>query len=38
MPDILTEYYYSLISSGKSYNTAKTYIERICKFIDFTYG
>lgn len=38
MPDILTEYYYSLISSGKSYNTAKTYIDRICKFINFTYG
>lgn len=37
MPDIITEYYYHLISSGKSYNTAKTYIERLNKFLEFTF-
>ena len=38
MPEILTDYYYHLISSGKSYDTAKTYIDRICRFVDFTFG
>ena len=37
MPDIFTEYYYSLISSGKSYGTAKTYIDRLYQFIKFTF-
>lgn len=38
MPDVFTEYYYSLTSSGKSYDTAKTYIDRLYQFIKFTYG
>lgn len=38
MPDIFTDYYYSLISSGKSYGTAKTYIDRLYQFIKFTFG
>lgn len=38
MPEIVTEYYYSLISSGKSYGTAKTYIDRLYQFIKFTFG
>lgn len=38
MPEVLTDYYYSLISSGKSYSTAKTYIDCICRFINFTFG
>lgn len=37
MPDIFTDYYYSLISSGKSYGTAKTYIDRLYQFIKFTF-
>lgn len=36
MPSILTDYYYSLIGSGKSYRTAKVYIENIIQFIKFT--
>lgn len=38
MPEIITEYYYSLLSAGKSYNTAKEYICRIEKFIQYMYG
>lgn len=38
MPEIITEYYYSLLSAGKSYNTAKEYICRIEKFIKYMYG
>ena len=38
MPAVLTEYYYSLIGSGKSYRTAKVYIENIVQFIKFTFG
>jgi len=37
MPEIFTDYYYSLISSGKSYGTAKTYIDRLYQFIKFTF-
>lgn len=37
MPSILTEYYYSLIGSGKSYRTAKVYIENIIQFVKFTF-
>lgn len=38
MPEIITEYYYSLLGAGKSYNTAKEYICRIEKFIKYMYG
>lgn len=38
MPHVLTEYYYSLIGSGKSYRTAKEYINNVIKFIKFTFG
>jgi site-specific recombinase XerD len=38
MPHILTDYYYSLIGSGKSYRTAKVYIENVMQFIKFTFG
>ena len=38
MPAILTEYYYSLIGSGKSYRTAKAYIDNVIQFINFTYN
>ena len=37
MPDILSEYYYSLIGSGKSYRTAKEYINHICQFVKFVF-
>jgi integrase/recombinase XerD len=37
MPYILTEYYYSLIGSGKSYRTAKAYIENVVQFVKFTF-
>lgn len=37
MPSIMTDYYYSLISSGKSYRTAQTYLYRIECFIKFTF-
>lgn len=36
-PDILTDYYYHLIGSGKSYRTAYNYICYIISFINFTY-
>lgn len=38
MPSILTDYYYSLIGSGKSYRTAKAYIDNVVQFINFTYN
>lgn len=37
LPNIITEYYYSLISEGKTYRTAQEYIERIEKFVKFTF-
>lgn len=37
-PSILVEYYYSLIGSGKSYDTAYRYINYILSFINFTFG
>lgn len=37
LPEILTDYYYSLISSGKSYRTAQSYIDHVEKFINFTF-
>ena len=36
-PAIVGEYYYSLISSGKSYDTAYRYINCILSFIEFTF-
>ena len=38
MPSVLNDYYYSLIGSGKSYRTAKEYINNVIKFIKFTFG
>lgn len=38
MPSILTDYYYSLIGAGKSYRTAKVYIENVIQFVKFTFG
>lgn len=37
LPDILTEYYYALIGSGKSYTTVDNYINYISMFLDFTF-
>lgn len=37
LPTVVTDYYYSLISSGKTYRTAQTYIDHIEKFIRFTF-
>lgn len=37
-PGIIEEYYYSLVSSGKSYDTAYRYINYIISFVDFTFG
>lgn len=37
MPDICTSYYDSLISSGKSFRTAQSYIDHIDRFIKFTF-
>ena len=37
-PSILEEYYYSLISSGKSYDTAYRYINYVISFINFTFA
>lgn len=37
-PHIMTEYYYNLIGSGKSYTTAYRYINYVMSFINFTYG
>ena len=36
-PSVLTEYYYSLTSAGKSYGTAYGYICYIIKFLDFIF-
>ena len=37
-PDIVSEYYYSLIGAGKSYETAYRYINYILAFIKFTFN
>lgn len=36
-PSILTDYYYNLIGSGKSYETAYKYICYVINFLDFTF-
>lgn len=36
-PGIIEEYYYSLISSGKSYDTAYRYINYLISFVQFTF-
>ena len=36
-PSIVEEYYYSLISAGKSYDTAYRYINYVLSFINFTF-
>lgn len=36
-PSIIEEYYYSLISSGKSYDTAYRYINYVISFVNFTF-
>lgn len=36
-PGVLTEYYYYLISSGKSYTTTYRYVNYILAFLDFTF-
>ena len=36
-PEIITDYYYSLIGSGKSYATAYNYINYLISFINFTF-
>lgn len=38
MPSILTDYYYSLIGSGKSYRTAKLYIDNVIQFVKFAFN
>lgn len=37
-PTVISDYYYSLIASGKSYETAYKYICHIMLFLDFTFG
>lgn len=37
-PSILSEYYYSLIGSGKSYATTYNYINYLMSFLTFTFG
>ena len=37
VPSIVGEYYYSLIGSGKSYETAYKYIGYLISFLDFTF-
>lgn len=37
-PMVLTDYYYSLIGSGKSYATAYNYINYVISFLNFTFG
>ena len=37
-PEVLEEYYCSLIGSGKSFDTTYRYINYILSFIDFTFG
>lgn len=36
-PSIINEYYYSLIGSGKSYNTAYNYINYVIAFFEFAF-
>lgn len=36
-PSIVEEYYYSLVGSGKSYDTAYRYINYVISFINFTF-
>lgn len=38
MPVIMSDYYYSMISAGKSYVTAKAYITSVDLFAKFTFG
>ena len=37
-PEVLTEYYYSLVGAGKSYSTVYNYINYILKFLNFTFS
>lgn len=37
-PQVISEYYYSLIGSGRSYATTYNYINYIMSFLDFTFG
>lgn len=37
-PEILTDYYYSMIGAGKTYNTAEKYINYVLAFTNFTFG
>ena len=37
MPAVVTEYYYSLIGSGKSYDTAYRYVNHIISFLNYTF-
>lgn len=37
-PSIMTDYYYYLMSSGKSFTTTYNYINYVTSFIDFIYG
>ena len=37
-PSVLTEYYYSLIGSGKSYATTYNYLNYVMAFVGFTFG
>lgn len=37
VPSVIEEYYYSLIGSGKSYETAYRYINYIISFLNFTF-
>lgn len=37
-PEILTEYYYSLVGAGKSYTTTYNYIGYVINFLKFTFG
>lgn len=37
LPEIFTEYYYSMIGSGKSYNTAYNYINYMAAFMEYTF-
>jgi len=37
VPHIISEYYYSLVGSGKSYDTAYRYINCVISFLNFTF-
>lgn len=37
LPPIISDYYYSLVSSGKSYVTAKSYVYNVAKFLEATF-